>query len=366
MAKQWMVALGMLVLAVSGIIAWNALYTETEAESRRERPASKVNTASPTLDLVTDSVSAVGTLRARDQIALTTELSGRVVALNLRSGSRVTKGELLLRLDDRQARADLQMAEATFEDFQRQLQRAQSLQSKNSISQSRVDELRTAAEVAAAQRLSAQTRVDNHRIVAPFEGVIGLNDVSIGMFLTAGVEIATLDSTDQMRLDFAIPEKFLGQIRPGQLVQGHSPAYPEEHFRGELVELGTRIDERSRTLPARALIDNPDSKLRPGQFMAASLTLRQRKALIIPEQAVMLRGDESYVFVASDGIARRTPVELGTRSPGVVEVVSGLSLDDQIIITGQDRLSSGERINVVEDTAAIPDNQFVNARKSDQ
>lgn len=364
MAKQWMIALGLLFLAGGGIFAWNELVPETAEENQRQRPASKVNVVSPTMELVTDSVSAVGSLRARDQISLTTELSGRVVELNLKAGSRVAKGELLLRLDDRQARADLQVAEATLADALRQLERALSLQANNSISQSQVDGLRTAADVARAQLASAQTRVDNHRIEAPFEGVIGLNDISMGAYLSAGTEVATLDSTRRMELSFAVPEKFLGQIRLGQAVQGRTPAYPGERFTGELVELGTRINELSRTLPVRARIANPEEKLRPGQFMAVSLTLRQREALIIPEQAVMIRGDETYVFVADDGIARRTSVELGTRSPGIVEVTSGLSLEDQVIITGQDRLSSGDRIEVVEDMAAIPDNRFADARES--
>lgn len=364
MAKQWMIALGMLLLAGGGIFAWDAMNPEKAAESKRERPASKVNVVSPTTDLVTDSVSAVGSLRARDQISLTTELSGRVVELNLNAGSRVAKGELLLRLDDRQARAELQVAQAMLADARRQLQRAQSLKANNSISQSQVDELVTAADVARAQLAAAQTRLDNHRIEAPFSGVIGLNDISLGAYLSAATEVATLDSTGTMELSFAVSEKFLGQISLGQRVQANSPAYPAERFTGELIELGTRINELSRTLPVRALIENPDGKLRPGQFMAANLTLRQREALIIPEQAVMIRGDETYVFVALDGSAKRVSVELGSRSPGIVEVVSGLALEDQVIITGQDRLSSGDRIDVVEDTAAIPDNRFVDARES--
>jgi len=364
MAKQWMIALGLVLVAGGGVFAWNSLNTGAATESQAERPPSKVNVVIPVMDVVTDSVSAVGSLRARDQISLTTELSGRVVELNLSAGNRVKRGELLLRLDDRQARADLQVVEATLADALRQLERARSLQANNSISQSRVDELRTAAEVAEAQRSAARTRVDNHRIEAPFEGVIGLNDISLGAYLAAGTEVATLDSTRRMELGFAIPEKFLGQISLGQIVKGRSPAYPDERFAGELVELGTRINELSRTLPVRALIDNPDNMLRPGQFMSAELTLRQREALIIPEQAVMTRGDETYVFVAVDGVARRVSVELGSRTPGIVEVASGLTLDDQVIVTGQDRLSSGDRINVVEDTAAIPDNRFANARDS--
>lgn len=364
MAKQWLVALGLLLLAGGGVFVWNQITPEVAAESQRERPASKVNVVNPTTDVVTDSVSAVGSLRALDQVSLTTEVSGRVVELNLDTGSRAVKGDLLLRLDDRQARADLQVAQATLADARRQLDRAQSLQANNSISRSQVDELRTAADVALAQLASAQTRVDNHRIEAPFEGVIGLNDISPGAYLSAGTEVATLDSTSKMQLSFAISEKFLGQIRLGQAVQGHSPAYPDQRFGGELVELGTRINELSRTLPVRALLDNPDGKLRPGQFMSASLTLRQREALIVPEQAVMLRGDETYVFVAEDGFAKRTSVTLGSRSPGVVEIVSGLTLEDQVVVTGQDRLSSGDRIEVVEDATAVPDNRFAAVRGS--
>jgi membrane fusion protein (multidrug efflux system) len=364
MAKQWMIALVMLLLAGGGIYAWDALNPEVASESKRERSASKVNVVSPTTDLVTDSVSAVGSLRAKDQISLTTELSGRVAELNLNAGSRVTQGDLLLRLDDRQARANLQVAEAMLSDARRQLERAQSLKANNSVSQAQVDQLLTAADVARAQLAAAQTRLDNHRIEAPFGGVIGLNDISLGAYLSAGTEVATLDSTRAMELSFAISEKFLGQIRLGQSVDGHTPAYPDERFAGTLVELGTRINELSRTLPVRAVIENSDGRLRPGQFMAANLTLRQRKALIIPEQAVMIRGDETYVFVALDGVAKRVSVQLGSRSPGIVEVVSGLSLEDQVVITGQDRLSSGDRIQVVEDTAAIPDNRFAASRES--
>lgn len=364
MARQWLIALALVLLAGGGIFTWNAINPEAAEQRQRERPASKVNVVSPVKDLVTDSVSAVGSLKARDQVSLTTEVSGRVVEVNLNAGTRVVEGDLLLRLDDRQARADLQVAEATLADAQRKLTRAQSLQANNSISRSQVDELRTAADVARAQLSSARTRLDNHRIEAPFEGVIGLNDISMGAYLSSGTPVATLDSTLKMQLSFAIPEKFLGQIILGQTVQGQSPAYPDERFDGQLVELGTRINELSRTLPVRALIENPDGKLRPGQFMSANLTLRQREALIIPEQAVMIRGDETFVYVAVDGTARRVSVELGSRSPGVVEVATGLSLEDQVVVTGQDRLSSGDRIQVVEDTAAIPDNRFADTRES--
>lgn len=364
MWKQWLVALILVVSGVAGAVAFRTLGTDTVAQNTGERPASVVNTVLPERDTVRDVVKAVGSLRALNAVELTTEVSGRVIELNLETGERVEKGQLLLRLDDRQARADLAIIEAQLADARRQYERARQLRSNNSISQSQVDELRTAVDVAEAQRESARVRLENHRIKAPFAGVVGLSDISVGAYLTSGTSVTTLDSTDQMELNFAVPERFLGEVALAQPVNGQSPAYPDQTFGGKLVELGTRINELSRTLPVRALIDNPEGKLRPGQFMSATLTLREREALVIPEQAVMIRGDEQYVFVAEDGIARRASVTLGSRMPGRVEVVDGLTMEDRVIVTGQDRLSSGDRISVKDGENVIPDNRFAKSMES--
>ncbi|MEX2474063.1 efflux RND transporter periplasmic adaptor subunit [Marinobacter sp.] len=364
MLKQCLIALVLVVVAVGGVLGYHYIDRGSDDGDQRARPASVVNVMAPTREMIRDRVNAVGSLKALNAVELTTEVSGRVVERNLRSGQRVDEGDLLLRLDDRQARADVRVAEAQVADARRQFDRAQSLRSNNSISQSQVDELRTTLDVAQAQLEAARTRLDNHRITAPFSGVVGLNDVSMGAYLSAGTVVSTLDATDRMELSFSIPERFLGQVSLGQQVQGRSPAYPEQGFNGELVELGTRISELSRTLPVRALIDNRDGKLRPGQFMSASLTLREREALVIPEQAVLVRGADQYVFIAEDGQARRVAVTLGSRKPGRVEVADGLTVDDSVIITGQDRLSSGDRIEVVDDDKAIPDNRFAKSLES--
>ena len=364
MWKQCLIALVLVAVAVGGAFVYRNLDEATVARSDGERPASAVNTILPRKEVVRDVVNAVGSLRARNAVELTTEVSGRVVELNLETGRRVAQGEVLLRLDDRQARADLQVIEAQLADARRQAERAQRLRSNNSISQSQVDELRTEVDVAEAQRQSARVRLENHRIEAPFAGVVGLSDISVGAYVTAGTSVTTLDTTDHMELDFSVPERFLGQVSLGQQVRGSSPAYPDQTFSGELVELGSRVSELSRSLPVRAWIANPDGLLRPGQFMSAILTLREREALVIPEQAIMIRGDEQYVFVAEDGVARRVSVNLGSRMPGFVEVSSGLGQNDSVIVTGQDRLSNGDRIRVLEDDDVIPENRFVTTRES--
>lgn len=364
MWKQWLIALVLVGLVAGSGYVYVSLTDDSDAQGDRTVQPRSVNVVSPKLAPVRDEVKAVATLKPLNSVEITTEVSGRIVAINLVPGQRVEQGDLLLQLDDRQARADLQVIKAQLADARRQLERAQRLRANNSISQSQVDELRTAVDVARAQQQSSEVRLENHRIEAPFAGVVGLSDISVGAYLQAGTSIATLDTTDQMEMNFAISERFVGQVRSGQSVLATSPAFPGETFEGELVELASRISEASRTLTVRALIDNQDGRLRPGQFMSASLTLQEREGLLIPEQAVMVRGSQKYVFVADDDLARRVSVTTGSRFPGWVEVTQGLELEDQVVVTGQDRLSTGDPIRPTEDPRAIPENRFTGSVES--
>lgn len=364
MWKQWMVAMVLVALAGGGAYLYTNLDAGEGKASAGARSATAVAVLQPRWEAVRDEVRAVGTLKAIHSVEVTTEVSGRVVELNLEPGQRVAKGDLLVRLDDRQARADLQVIEAQLADARRQLERARRLRSNNSISQSQVDELTTAVDVAQAQRQAARVRLENHRITAPFAGVVGLSDISVGAYLSDGTSIASLDTTERMELRFAVPERFIGEVAVGQGVQATSPAFPGETFEGQLAELGTRISELSRTLPVRAVIDNREGRLRPGQFMSASLTLREREGLVIPEQAVIIRGDETYVFVAEDGAARRVTIQTAARLPGWVEVTGGLDEQQAVVITGQDRLSSGDPVRITDDDGSVPDNRFTGPAES--
>lgn len=344
--KQGLIALAILMVAVIAALGYQWLDPLEEGSAGRARPASLVNTVTPVQDTVADVLTAVGSLQSRQAVAVTAEVSGRVVELDIHSGQAVTQGQLLVRLDDRQARADLQVAEAEYADAQRQYDRASRLVANNSIAQSQLDALRTTLDVTRAERLAAQIRLDHHRIEAPFAGMVGLSDISLGSYLTEGEAITTLDDTAQMELNFSVPERYLGQLSLGQRIHADTPAYAGETFTGTLVELGARVSELSRTLPVRALVENRDGRLRPGQFMSVTLTLGQRQALVIPEQAILMRGADSYVFVVDGEVARRVRVTLGSREPGWVEIRSGLSAGEAVVVTGQDRLSNGETVRV--------------------
>ncbi|WP_372965010.1 efflux RND transporter periplasmic adaptor subunit [Marinobacter sp.] len=363
MWKQWLVGLVVIAMVVVGAGVYLNQDPIVDGQKAQPQPTS-VNITVPELRQIRDQVSAVANLRAVDSVELMTEVSGRVVDINLEPGRRVQQGDVLLRLDDRLARADVAVLDAQLSDARRQYERAKSLRANNSVSQSQVDELRTMVDVTLAQREAARVRLEKHHIEAPFAGVVGLSEISIGAFLESGTSITTLDSTDQLELNFSVPERFVGEVQVGQPVLATSPAFPGRVFEGHLMELATRINELSRTLAVRALIDNTDGLLRPGQFMSASLTLQEREGLVVPEQAVMVRGDEKYVFVAEDGIARRVSVQIGNRMPGLVEVTEGLNLEDAVVVTGQDRLSSGNRIRVIESDRSIPENRFAPDQES--
>jgi len=353
--KQWLIGLLVLVIAVVAALTWHQLVPAEQQQGRQKRPQA-VHVIQPRVETVRDRIEATGTLRSRKEVVITSEVSGRIVALDFNTGQRVKQGQRLVQLDDRQARADLAVAAARLEDARRQLNRARQLRRSNSISQSQVDELLTAVDVAQAEYEAAKVRAENHRINAPFSGVVGLREFSPGAYIESGDPLTTLDADGEMELTFAVPERFIGQLKPGLPVSGITSSWPDEVFRGELAELDTRVDPLSRTLKVRALIDNRDGRLRPGQFMSVRLTLRQRQAMVVPEQAVLLQGNERYLFVVTEaGTAERRSVRLGSREPGVVEVLSGIDARDRVVITAQDRLSSGDEVQILEGTEnAIP------------
>lgn len=350
--KQVLILIVVVVLAASGAI-WFNQSQEKSADKQRQSRAKAVNVMAPVFRAISDSVHSVGTLKARQAIEISSQVNGRVVAVNFKSGQAVTKEDLLIQLDDREIKADMDAAVARVKNARQQLDRARKLQSTKSISQSQVDELRADLDVFSSELMSIKVRLQNHQLTAPFSGRIGTKDIAIGSYLESGDVITTLDAVDPMELVFAIPERFLGEVSEGQTVTSITSAYPSTPFEGELTELGTRIDSLSRTLPARALIPNKTGKLLPGMFMSVRLSFSQREALVIPEQAVLVQGASKYLFVIDGDIAKRKDITLGARDDGYVEVITGIEVSDSIIITGHQRLSSGDKVKLAKEGSPI-------------
>jgi len=352
MAKQ--LTLSGLILVIAGLLVW-WWYPSAESgdSSSREGRAANVNVSTPVTLILQDRIEAVGTMSARNAVDIASEVDGRVVELRFSEGDQVQAGDILVVLDDRQARSDLKVAEARLDDARNNFARAERLRPSNNISEAEYDQRRSALQVAEAEKEAAETRLANRRIEAPFSGHLGLRDISRGAYVRAGDRITTLDTIEEMELNFSVPERFLGQLAVGQTLTARTDAFRDREFTGEVQELGARIDPLSRTLPVRAAVNNEDRLLRPGQFMTVSLKVGERTGLMVPEQAILTQGNEQYAYVVKDDTAERRTLQLGQRLPGQVEVREGLTGDEQVVITGQDRLRDGDQVRILDDPDAI-------------
>lgn len=355
MIKQWSVSRAALAMVLPAALMFGGCDNSSDGE--RPLRASNVNVVVPRAESIRDHVDTVGSTMAVQSIDVTSEEDGRISSIEFREGQRVARGDLLVQLDDRQARASLQEAQAEKRNAEARFERARRLRDNNNVSAAEFEELEAALAIAEARVRSAQTRLDHLRIDAPFDGVVGLREVSIGAWLRAGDRITTLDSVDPMELVFSIPERFVGALDSGLTLSARTDAFPGTTFSGEITSMATRVDPVSRSLRLKATLDNSERRLRPGQFMVVSLALRARDALLIPEEAIMTLGDEQFVYLVEeqDGQdrARRSTVSIGTRRPGEVEIIAGVDADSRVVITGHTRLGDGDPVRVLDDDEAL-------------
>lgn len=292
---------------------------------------------------------ATGTLQSRYSTELRTQVTGRITELNMEDGAYVEQGELLVRLDDREPQARLLQAEVDLREAQRQLARFQRLEASQSISQDQLDQQQARVDNVQAQILAAQAEVERYRILAPFSGFLGEQDLTPGMLLDSGQVLTTLDDLSQMRVNFSLAERHLSLLASGQRIQAEVLAWPEQSFQGEVVSLGTRIDPVTRNLPVRGRLDNPDQLLRPGMLATLTLETTPRPTLLVPSRSLTYDGSEKAVFlIDSEGQAQRRLVETGTPRAEYIEITAGLEAGDQVVDEGVVKVREGIRVRVIE------------------
>lgn len=333
-------------LAVSGI---GVTAEEKQPAPPQGPPPTGVEVAKVTPGSVAATITAIGTLQADESVIIRPEISGRVAVITFTEGQPVKEGTLLLRLDDSVHRAELDQAEADLALARSNYDRAIDLFRKGSGSARSRDESLAALQADTARLALARAKLDKTRIVAPFGGLLGLRQVSVGEYVTPGQAIVNLEDVDPVKVDFRVPEIFLARLRTGQSIQVQVDAFADEVFEGEVYALDPRIDAEGRSVALRARIANPEDKLRPGLFARVTLvTARRNDALLIPEQAIFARGTESYVYAVRDGKAVLTRIALGLRQGVQVEVVEGLSAGDQVVSAGHLKLRDGASVRLVE------------------
>jgi membrane fusion protein (multidrug efflux system) len=282
------------------------------------------------------------------------EIAGRVVEIGFLEGQPVKQGDLLIRLDDSLNRAEVAETEARLELAKRNFERTEELFSGKIATARARDEARSNLDVGTATLELAKVRLEKTRIVAPFDGIAGLRNVSVGDYVTAGQDLFNLEEIDPIKADFRIAEKFLSALRTGQAIQIAVDAFPGRSFEGEVYAIDPRIDAAGRSIVIRAKVDNDERLLRPGLFARITLIFELKpEALTVPEQAIMPRGDDQFVYRVIDGKAMQTKVRIGTRRDGRVEIVEGLTGDDVVVTAGHQKIRDGAAVQIIDEAASV-------------
>jgi len=300
------------------------------------------------VDLVLNEVTAVGSLIADEAVIIRPETAGRVIELPFREGQAVQKGAKLVVIDGSEYDAILAQAKADAKTETQRYERTVDLLKEKFVSQDAVDVAKGNMDRAIARVHENEARLAKTRIYAPFSGILGLRLISPGAYVKAGDDIVRLENTSRLKLDFRVPELYVSKLKTSQAVSVRTDAYPNETFEGRIYALEPSVDEKTRTVVARAEIPNKQGKLRPGMFGRVNVLLESRpNAVIVPEQAIWPQGRDSFVYKVVDGKAILTKIDIGNRRPGEVEVAKGLAAGDVVVTDGQMKIKDGAPVMVL-------------------
>src|SRR4029079_14326239 len=245
-------------------------------------------------------------------------------------------------------RAELEQAKANYVLAKQKFDRAVDLAKRNFISGQAKEEAENNVKVAEASVQLAEAKLAKTDIRAPCPGISGLRAVSVGDYVKEGADLVNLESIDPLKVDFRVPETYLRQVQPGQLLTITLDAMPGSQFDGKVVAVNPLVDAAGRSIVIRAQVRNQDIVLRPGMFARVRLiTKQQADAMVVPEQALVPQGTEQYVFKILDNKVVRVKVETGQRRDGKVEVVAGLVPGDLIVTAGQLKIRDGSPVTVI-------------------
>jgi membrane fusion protein (multidrug efflux system) len=296
-----------------------------------------------------ETLEALGTAMANESVVITPTVDDRVVGIFFGDGDTVTEGQVLVKLDDSEAQYQLAEARAALQEQKKQYERMHRLSKTNATSRAQLDEEYSLLQIAQAKVANLEARLEDYTIRAPFSGKLGIRRISIGAVVDSDTTITTLDDTDTIKLDFTVPETYLGVLKNGMTVSARSAAYPDRVFEGNVSVISSRVDPETRTLTVRARIPNPDRFLKPGMLLSVELVKDRSDTLIIPEEAVILEKNKKYaLLVTPESKVSQKEIVTGRRSPGMVEVIGGLTAGDQVIVEGITRVKPGSAVSVVD------------------
>jgi membrane fusion protein (multidrug efflux system) len=349
--KSWLI-FGTIILLVAGIIVYNKVI-KTKPDAAKAM-GGKPGGAAPRLNAdvyvvrsqnLDNTLFASGTLLASEEVELKPEISGRIVMLNIKEGQVVNQGTLLLKLNDADLQAQLKKLQMQTEPASKTEQRLKQLLAINGVGQQDYDIALTQYNNILADIDLLKAQIEKTEIRAPFTGKIGLKNVSQGAYVTQGAVIASLQQITSLKVDFSLPEKYVSEVKQGETLHMSVDGFSEE-FSARIAAVEPKIDEATRTLRVRALVNNSKSQLYPGAFAKINLNISSSDALMVPTNAIIPEARGKKVFVVKGGKAEPVMVQTGFRNENKIQVVSGLEAGDTVMVSSIMMVKPGVDVKV--------------------
>ncbi len=312
---------------------------------------------------VPQSLAAIGTLTADQQVNVTTQIAGQVKNIYFESGQRVKKGDKLAQLDDAPERADLANFQAQAELAEANLNRTMTLLKSDFAARQTADQNRSIVDQAKAQMQRTQAIIDQKLIIAPFDGVLGIRQINLGQYIGPGTNIVSLTNLNILHVDFRLPEQSASKLTLGQDVGLAVDAVPDNHFKAKITAVEPRVNETSRMLSIQATLANTGETLRPGMFAEVSVVLPPKEDVVtVPVTALdaTLYGASVLVLEPEGNPSEKIfKLKRETVTPGLyfgnqVEIAGGLRGGETVVASGQTKLQTGALVTPVDATALIP------------
>lgn len=287
-----------------------------------------------------------GTLLSNEEVELQSEISGKLTHIFFNEGKRVKKGQVLVKINDSELQATLKKNKSRELLARDREYRFKQLLEKNLTSQQEYDLQLSELNSVLADVEFTEAQIAKTEIIAPFDGIIGLRSVSVGSYISPQTKIASLQSTNPMKVDFSVPQKYFGQIKEGKkiLVKLSST---KKVYEGKIFAVEPKIDQNTRTLQVRAIVPNEKGELTPGAYVEIDVVLEDiESSILIPTETIVPDFEGEKVFVYKNGKASSQIVHIGVRTEREIQILSGLNIGDSLIVSGIIQLKPNGSVKV--------------------
>lgn len=372
MIKRFLIAFIILAVLIGGLAYFQLVFKPKmikEFLAAQTPPPATITAEAAKTEAWVERLPAIGTLIASQGVEIAAQVAGIVTELHFESDQPVAAGANLVQLDISVEQADLASAEAILREAEVSFKRQSDLLTKSVASEANVDTARAKRDSAVATLNRIKALIAQKTIIAPFAGRLGIRHVELGQYISPGLAMVSLQALDPIWVDFPMPEQNVGKLRVGQTIELTVDAFPGKVFTGTITSLDARVSQETRTLLVRGTLANPDSTLLPGMFAnVAVLVGAPANVVTVPRTAITfsLYGDSVYVLKPLEGqpapakpedtvfTAERRFIKTGQVRQERVAITSGLAAGEQVVTTGQVKLTNGSHVKVDNSQALVP------------